>query len=725
MSDVIIGIDLGTTNSVVAAVVDGQPQVLADDKGIKIQPSVVSFHPNGSVVVGAAAKQRRIIDPKNTIYSAKRLIGRTFRSTEVQAAAARMPYPIKEGVNEQPVVATRAGEFAIPEISAIILDHMRSIARTTLGTEVDQAVITVPANFTDAQRSATATAGAIAGITVVRVLNEPTAAALAYGRGRTGHQTVAVYDFGGGTFDVSILRLDGDVYQVLSTAGDTFLGGDDIDERLVDAMVQQFLRDTRVDLRGDELAMQRLRAVAEQTKIELSRRSRAVVKVDEIAYGPGGAPLDLTVEISRDEFLAQIADLVDRTFPVCGEAMNAAGVSAVDEVLLVGGTTKMPYVRERVAAFFGRPPRTDVNPDEAVAIGAAIQADALARVLSRGARPTARAASVAPPPPPMAARPAGASVAPPPPPADAIARKIAPPPRATRPRVAPPPARSPEDEPDTIVADDEETTGIRRPPPAGTPLARIAPRPATAPPRATRVAQAVPPPVPAARRADTGEATAVDTQVATHPGAAPAPAGDDTQVATEPGPRAGSAGGLSWDELDHTGIGAPAGAAPLELADVGAPLGGAPESAAAAPRAPVVLDVVPRGIGVGTIAGYCDLLIERHTQVPCDVTRRFATSVDGQTTVELRVCVGDSRRIDENVVLGTLVLDGIPPKPRGQAKISVTFHVDESAMLSVSARDEDTGAEQRATLRILGAQTDEEVTAARERFRELTGVADS
>jgi len=272
VSDPIVGIDLGTTNSAVAAEIDGQPTVLADANGFKIQPSVVSFHPNGSVLVGADAKQRRIIDPRNTVYSAKRLIGRTFGSPEITTAAARMPYVIKEGVNEQPVIATRGGELAIPEIAAIVLDHMRSIARKALACDVGRAVITVPANFTDAQRSATATAGAIAGLTVVRVLNEPTAAALAYGRGRTANQTIAVYDFGGGTFDVSVLALRDEVYEVLATAGDTFLGGDDIDERLVDHMVGRFLAQTRVDLRGDELAMQRLRAVAEQTKIELSRR---------------------------------------------------------------------------------------------------------------------------------------------------------------------------------------------------------------------------------------------------------------------------------------------------------------------------------------------------------------------------------------------------------------------------------------------------------------------
>ncbi len=391
MTDPIIGIDLGTSNTVVAVMgADGQPQVLSDDNGYKIQPSVVSFHPNGSVIVGAEAKQRRIIDPRNTVYSVKRLIGRSYKAKEIATAQQRMPFTIKEGVNQQPVIVTRAGEFAIPEISAIVLDHVRNIARKQLG-DVHRAVITVPANFVDSQRSATATAGAIAGLTVVRVLNEPTAAALAYGHLHQLNRRIAVYDFGGGTFDVTILNLEDQVYEVLGTSGDTFLGGDDLDERLVEHMAQVFLEQSRVDLREHELAMMRLRAVAEQTKIELSRRTRAIVKIDEIAYGPGGKPLDLQLEINRDEFVGKITDIVARTFPVCEEALRLGGLSIgdIDDVVLVGGTTKIPHVREKVAAFFAKQPRTDINPEEAVGIGAALQAESLQRLLS-GRRQTAR-----------------------------------------------------------------------------------------------------------------------------------------------------------------------------------------------------------------------------------------------------------------------------------------------------------------------------------------------
>lgn len=391
MSEVIVGIDLGTSNCVVAhSDGAGEVRTLADEAGYKVHPSVVSFLPSGGVVVGAEAKQRKVIDPQNTIFSAKRLIGRSFRSPEVQMAKARMPYQIREGANQLPLISTRAGEFAIPEISAVLLDHVRNIAARALGQEVTQAVITVPANFNDAQRSATATAGAIAGITVVRVLNEPTAAALAYGHTRQLKQTIAVYDFGGGTFDVTLLRLDDQVYEVLGTAGDSFLGGDDLDERLVDRMVERFLAEQRIDLRNNEVAMMRLRAVAEQTKIELSRRTRAVVRIDEIAYGARGAPLNLQIEVTREEFVAMTADIIQRTFPVCQEALKIAGLSVdrIDDIVLVGGTTKVPAVREQVAKFFQRTTRADINPEEAVAIGAALQADSLQRILARPGRPS-------------------------------------------------------------------------------------------------------------------------------------------------------------------------------------------------------------------------------------------------------------------------------------------------------------------------------------------------
>jgi len=380
----IIGIDLGTTNSVVSVCDEhGTTRVLADKTGNKIQPSVVAFPPNGKVLVGAEAKERKVIDPQNTIYSVKRLMGRTSQSREVIGIRKRVPYRISEGDNQQPIIKTRAGDFAPADISAIILDHMRNIAADQLAGEIseslDRAVVTVPANFNEAQRAATATAGAIAGLAVVRILNEPTAAALAYGHKKRLKQTVAVYDFGGGTFDISILKLDGDVFEVIGTAGDTMLGGDDFDERVVESLRRQFLAQNRVDLSTDPQAMMRLRQLAETVKIELSRTVRSRAKLEEIAYGAGGSPLTLEADMRREEFEAHVRDLIERTFPVCEEALKLAQVRTADitDVVLVGGTSRIPLVRNRVADFFQQEPRTDVNPDEAVAIGAGIQAEAM------------------------------------------------------------------------------------------------------------------------------------------------------------------------------------------------------------------------------------------------------------------------------------------------------------------------------------------------------------
>jgi len=792
----IVGIDLGTTNSVVAHANNGSARILTDASGYKIQPSVVSFHPNGGVLVGSAAKQRRIIDAENTIYSAKRLIGRTFTSKEVTAAMVRVPFKIKEGVNQQPVIATRAGEFAIPEISAIVIDHMRSIARTALDEEIQRAIVTVPANFTDAQRSATATAGAIAGVTVVRVMNEPTAAALAYGHSRSGGpETIAVYDFGGGTFDVSVLKLNNELYEVLSTAGDSFLGGDDLDERLVGHMVQQFLREHRVDLQHDITAMQRLRAVAEQTKIELSRRSRAIVKVDELAYGPGGSPLDLEVRISREEFLAQIAPVVDRTFPVCQAALDDAGLhsSQIDEVVLVGGTTKMPYVRERVAAFFGSAPRTDVNPDEAVALGAAIQAEAMARVLGGTPRPTMRSA-VAPPAPPMETRPQGGPK-PPPPPADAIARKLAPGPRVTRPRVA---TRNPiepfegraamrgtasfgsiaEQLPGADNTGDEEPTNVAesRPVPAPKPGAAAPPPvPGTGSPGVRRVGTplarvtkrgAVPSgtgdPAKARDRDEDGfdanvptarvDPFAVDTSAGTvvREGASEGgydqdetverpPYDPDTEVADAEEALAAEAQaggeGPAPDPVDLRGLVSNAvpvasgrsAAQPVALNSgriiaqppaIATSSTDAAEPVRASTPAPTVLDVVPQTLGIGTVAGFCDEILHRNTQIPCEQTRSFATSQDGQLEVRLRICQGESRRIADNTLLGEVVLSGLDPKPRGR-RIEVTFRIGADGMLEVAARDQESGVERQASVNLLGAQSSAEVDAARERMQRL------
>ncbi len=381
MSELAVGIDLGTSNTVVSVVQGNKAHVIPDREGRRIHPSVVSFHPKGMVLVGQEAVRRRVIDPLNTIYSVKRLIGRTFRSEAVQTAKRRHPFKIVEGDNQQPVVVARGNHYPIPEVSAFVLRHVKTLAEEFIGEKIDAAVITVPANFNDAQREATRAAGRIAGLNVLRILNEPTAAALAYGYGQGMHTRVAVYDFGGGTFDTTILQLSGKVFEVLSTAGDTFLGGDDIDEHLVEHMKQLFLRNTRMDLSTNISAVARLRQVGEQVKRQLSTRPKALVQVQEMAIGPGGQPMHLSFSLTRERLNSMAQDLVQRSFLICDEALKLSGmtVGQIDEVVLVGGTTKMPMVVEGVKSYFGKTPREDINPDEVVAVGAAIQAAALTR----------------------------------------------------------------------------------------------------------------------------------------------------------------------------------------------------------------------------------------------------------------------------------------------------------------------------------------------------------
>jgi molecular chaperone DnaK len=386
MSGPVVGIDLGTSNSVVAIVQGSKANIIPDREGRRIQPSIVSFHPNGKVLVGHEAKNRLMIDPANTVYSAKRLIGRIFRSEQVQAAAKRAPYELIEGENQQPMVVARGKRYTIPEISAYILRYLRGLAEAYTGEKVTQAVITVPANFDDAQREATKSAGRIAGLEVLRILNEPTAAALAYGYGRGVTSRVAIYDFGGGTFDITSLQLNDRIFEVLSTAGDTFLGGDDIDNRIVDYMEEVFLREHRVDLSYNLTALARLRTVAEQVKCQLSSRPKRVVQVKELAYGQGGESLDLNFTLTVEALNAMSRELVQRSFLICDEALRLAELAAtqVDDVVLVGGLTRMPLIKAGVTDYFNREPRTDINPDEVVGVGAAVQAASLSRTSDAG-----------------------------------------------------------------------------------------------------------------------------------------------------------------------------------------------------------------------------------------------------------------------------------------------------------------------------------------------------
>ncbi|HEY3237360.1 MAG TPA: Hsp70 family protein, partial [Polyangiaceae bacterium] len=378
--ETVVGIDLGTTNTVVAAVRGGRAEALRDVNGDTLIPSVVSFHPNGNVLVGRAAKDRRLVDAKNTIYSIKRLIGRTWDAEEVRLARPRFPFEMRQGPGQAPLVVARGESYTLGEISAFVLRKAKAVAEKALGSAIERTVITVPANFNDLQRAATKVAGRVAGLDVIRILNEPTAAALAYGYGKAPSGRIAVYDFGGGTFDVTLLDLSQNVFEVLATAGDTFLGGDDIDLVIADHMADAFLAQHRIDPRTDPQSFERLRAGAEQIKIQLSTQERSTITLGEVAHGRAGASLDLTFAMTRADLDAIAVPFVDRTLEVCGRALSTAGLSVRDfgAVLLVGGSTRLTLVRRRVQEYFGRADFGSVNPDEVVAIGAALQAAALA-----------------------------------------------------------------------------------------------------------------------------------------------------------------------------------------------------------------------------------------------------------------------------------------------------------------------------------------------------------
>ncbi len=514
----VIGIDLGTTNSCAGVLVDGEVHVVPDETGERTQASVVAFLDDGSVVVGNAARDEAVVDPANTVSSAKRLIGRHFHSKEVKEAIKQMAYRVVKGKNQVPLVEIRGERYGIPEISGMVMRRMKDIAERYLAATVSKAVITVPANFNDTQRQMTKLAGQLAGLDVLRVINEPTAAALAYGFGRDIDARLAIYDFGGGTFDITILDVRRNVFEVVSTAGDTFLGGDDFDNRLARYMMVGFQQQHGFSIENDLFARTRLKQVAEKMKIELSRKERAIINVVEIARGADGQPLDLRFQVDRPSIDERCQDIVQRTFLVCDEALSAAKMRAhdVDGVVLVGGTTRMPLVREMVAAYFNRQPLVDINPEEVVAVGAAIQGAAL--------------------------------------------------------------------------------------------------------------------------------------------------------------------------ESD-------------------------PFAEGGAARQPLLLDVTPMSLGVQTVSGYFDVLIERNASIPCEQTRIFTTTVDGQNSVRLQIFQGESRVAAENTKLGEVELYGLRPASRGEVEIEVTFEIDSDGIVMVTARDRETGMQQAARIEVSAGYTPEEVQA--------------
>ncbi len=540
---VALGIDLGTTNSVAAIATPTGVEFILGPRGERVHPSVVAFPASGGVVVGQDAKRYRLTEPHHVIHSAKRFIGQNIRAPLVQLAMTGIRYKVVEGPNQQPIVVVRDRRMTMPEISSHILLHLKRCAERQLGTQVKEAVITVPANFTDGQRQATKEAGRLAGLEVMRLINEPTAAALAYGFGRDKQQLIAVFDFGGGTFDVSILRLNGEIFEVLASDGDFFLGGDDLDRTLAEVLAAECNRVLRIDPRPHAALMMKLMMGAEAIKCHLSENDAAEGEIDGLDM-PNGTTGRLPFSITRKMFEDMVNGYISRTIEVTRQVMTAAGLvpRQISDVLCVGGSTRIPLVRERLAEVFGRDPNNQINPDEVVAQGAAIQAGSLTNTLSAGTGMGAR---------------------------DAVA---------------------------TV-----------------------------------------------------GHSTLVG------------------------------------------GTGAP---------DVVLPQG--------VVKRPVLLDVNPATLAIQTAGGFTERLLDKNAPIPIEKVRVFTTARDNQTRVEIDCCRGEDRRYSENEPLGTLLLENLTPKSRGELKIEVSFRVDADGILHVRALDQASGAKQEAHLQVLGAPTAED-----------------
>jgi len=689
MSGRAVGIDLGTSNSVVAAVIDGEAIVISDKDGRTIQPSVVSWLPDGRTVVGHAAKIRMTTDPQNTVYSVKRLVGRPHYAQEVKVASDKYAYAIVKGDDDNPRVRVQSRDYTVEEVQALILRHMKWIAEEYLGEPVTHAVITVPANFNEAQRRATKTAGQLAGLEVLRILNEPTAAALAYGYEQQLRERIAVYDLGGGTFDVTVLELRDNVLEVLSTAGDTFLGGDDFDHRMTQMLAEEFERQTGFALSSDLQAMQRLKSVAEKMKIDLTESDTATTTIRHTLPGQT-SPTSATVTLTRAAFNRACMQLVQKSFIVCDEALKLAEFTSaeVDRLVLVGGATRMPMVRDMVEQYFFKKPLNDINPDEVVAVGAAIY---LYGLEMQSAPPPSL-----PPQPPQRVPAAAAAAAQPgaqpssnpavgqPDPGGLTARGLpsAPSTQVLSPAGPPPVPRS------------TTKKALAVPPPA--PLGRIALQSAPATP-ATQIMSAVAPrsetpaEPPAAVPAPVLEKSAASTPAPA--ASAPAPAAPAAQTPDM------AASALELNLITN--------AADDLWTDIQVPP--APKTA------PLLIDVIPQALGIETLGGYMDTIIPRNSRLPVRQTRAFGTAADLQETVRVNILEGSSRVAKENRPIGELVLTGIPPMPRGQAKIDVSFEINTDGMLSVTARDRDSGKLARTQLNVAGGMSDEAAAALQSR----------
>lgn len=552
MSELVVGIDLGTSNSVISVVLEGQPIVIPDGQGNRIHPSLIYFFDDGRTAVGNAARNYRVQDPINTVYSAKRLIGRPFASPELKVIIGSFPYTIVPSPEGSPRIQIRNTLHPPEGLGARVLFYLKELAQNYLGQEIHKAVITVPANFDEGQRRATQRAGEMAGLEVLRLINEPTAAALAYGYGQDRREKVAIYDFGGGTFDITILELRDNVFEVLATAGNSYLGGDDFDDRLVASMLTAFEKQYGYDLSGDVIIRQRLKSIAGDIKHKLSHEDSVTTRVTE--YLPGSlTELELEFSLSRDAFDRRTVDIVEQSLRTCEEAMQLARLQRheIDHLVLVGGSTRVPIVAKRTQQFFGRQAVQHINPDEVVSVGAAIFGRSL-----------------------------------------------------IAPAVAPGGLGQSVDYEQAHKSDDSWMNNLED---------------ATQPTEATSFKG--PPPVP-------GRAV----------------------------PQAG----------------------------------------------PLLLDVTPHALGVATVGGVMDIIIERNAQLPLERTRYFSTSRDDQTRVVLPVYAGNSRRIEDNRQLGVLELTDIPPGPREHVQIEVTFEINTNSMLNVRATDMRTGRAQMAHLSVAG-----------------------
>ena len=506
----VIGIDLGTTNSCVAIVEDGQPTVIANRGGYQTTPSMIAFAENGKRLVGYIAKRQAITNAENTVYAAKRLIGRKWDSTTIQGAIETLPYKLVEGPHNDVRIQLRDKVYSLPELASFVLQEMKMIAEEHLGEEAEKAVITVPAYFNDGQRQATKDAGRIAGLDVIRIINEPTAAALAYGFGKEMEKKVAIYDLGGGTFDISILEIGNGVFEVISTAGDTYLGGEDFDRRIIDWLVFGFAKEHNINLREDRMALQRLRDVAEKAKCELSAVKETEINLPFIITTNTGETLHLQRMLTRDKLEELTLDMVERTVQICEKTLQEARINTdeLQEVILVGGMTRMPKVQEMVADFFGLEPCKGVHPDEVVGLGAGIQGMALL---------------------------------------------------------------------------DEDSDML-------------------------------------------------------------------------------------------------------------------------------LLDVTPHALGIMIVGGMFHTIIEQNTTVPASATHVFTTIRDNQTSVKILVLQGDAERAEENELLGEFMLTGLRRAPRGEMDVEVTFDISADGIVSVSARDMETGVAQSITVTATSGLTEDEIS---------------